>query len=362
MLLPPLCISKITLERSTTQPQFSRWNRKSSYCGLSSSLISLSKAQPLNRLISWLWSLSYTHSEITLESSTTQPFHLQTLMCLCLTLSLISLLKSQPLNHFIFQLWSLSFTHSEITLKSSTTQPFHLQTQICMCLTLSLSDITLERSTTQPLHLPTVVSLLHFLWYHSWKLNHSTISSPNSDMSVPHSLSLISLLKAKPLNHFIFQLWCLSFTLSDITLESSTTQPLHLLTVVSLRLSLWYHSWKLNHSTISTPNYGLSPSLTLISLLKAQPLNHFISQLWYICASLSLISLLKAQPLNHFMSQLWSLSGSHSDITLESSTTQPFHLQTLVSLPHSLWYHSWKPNHSTTSSPNCGLSPSLTLT
>jgi len=312
MLLPPLCISKITLERSTTQPQFSRWNRKSSYCGLSSSLTSLSKAQPLNRLISWLWSLSYTLSEITLESSATQAFHLQTLICLCLTLSLISLLKSQPLNHFIFQLWSLSFTHSEITLKSSTTQAFHLQTQICMCLTLSLS--------------------------------------------------LISLLKAKPLNHFIFHLWCLSFTLSDITLESSTTQPLHLLTVVSLRLSLWYHSWKLNHSTISTPNYGLSPSLTLISLLKAQPLNHFISQLWYICASLSLISLLKAQPLNHFMSQLWSLSGSHSDITLESSTTQPFHLQTLVSLPHSLWYHSWKPNHSTTSSPNCGLSPSLTLT
>ena len=188
MLLPPLCISKITLERSTTQPQFSRWNRKSSYCGLSSSLISLSKAQPLNRLISWLWSLSYTHSEITLESSTTQPFHLQTQICLCLTLSLISLLWDQPLNHFILQLWYLSpsLSLSDITLKSSTTQPLHLPTLIS--LSISLSDTTLVRSTTQPLLFPTLVSFSLTLWSHFCEINHSTTSSPNSNISLPHSL------------------------------------------------------------------------------------------------------------------------------------------------------------------------------
>ena len=154
------------------------------------------------------------------------------------SLSLISLLKGQPLNRFIFQLWCLSFTFSDITLESSTTQPFHLQTQICLCLSLSLS--------------------------------------------------LISLVKAKPLNHFIFQLWCLSFTLSDITLESSTTQPLHLPNVV----------------------YLLS----------------------------SLTSFMKAQPFNHFISQMWSISFTDSDIIYESSTTQPFNIPNLMSLPHSLCF------------------------
>ena len=114
------------------------------------------------------------------------------------------------------------------------------------------SSLTLEISTTQPFHPPIVVSLPHSLWYHSWKLNHSTISSPNSDISVPHSL--------------------------------------------------WYHSWKLNHSTTSSPNCGLSPSLTLISLQKAQPLNYF-------------------------MTQLQSFSPpSLSEITLVKSTTQPLHI------------------------------------
>ena len=72
------------------------------------------------------------------------------------------------------------------------------------------------------------------------------------------------------------------------------------------------------------------------------------------------MSLLKDQPLNHFFSQLWNLCPSLSDITLVRSTTQPL-LPNLISHPHSLWYHSCKINHSTTSPPNSGLSPSLTL-
>ena len=137
-------------------------------------------------------------------------------------------------------------------------------------------------------------------------------------------------------------------SLSEITLVRSTTQPFPLY-LTSLSHS---RSWKLNHSTASFPNCGLSPSLILISFLQAQPLNQFISQLWCFSPSLPLISLLNAQPLNHFIS-LWyhSCEINHSTISPISD----------ISLPHSLWYHSWKLNHSTTSSPNCGLSPSLTL-
>ena len=169
--------------------------------------------------------------------------------------------------------------------------------------TSSCSDITLVRSTTQPL-CPTKISL--------------------------------------------------SLTLPENTLESSTTQPLHLPNVVYLLSSLWHHSWKLNHSTTSSPKCGLSPSLTLISFMKAQPLNHLISQIWCLSLTLSVFALeiLKAQPLNHFISQMCSISFTHSDITLESSTTQPLHLLTIVflsSLP--LWYHSYEINHSTTSYP-----------
>ena len=121
----------------------------------------------------------------------------------------------------------------------------------------------------------------------------------------------------------------LPLSLSSNFLETSTTQPIHLPTLIYISLPhiLWYHSCKINHSTTSSLNCGLSPSLTLISLLNAQPLNHFIS-LWY-----------------------HSCEINHSTISPISD----------ISLPHSLSYHSWKLNHSTTSSPNCGLSPSLTI-
>ena len=95
--------------------------------------------------------------------------------------------------------------------------------------------------------------LLHSLWYHSWKLNHSTTSPPSlSDIilmrsttqplhipksSLSPSFSLFLFLKAQPLNHF-------------------TLPP-----VVSLLHSLWCHSWKLNHSTTSSPNFSLSEHL-----------------------------------------------------------------------------------------------------
>ena len=95
---------------------------------------------------------------------------------------------------------------------------------------------------------------------------------------------------------------------------------------------------------------------------------------------------MKAQPFNHFISQMWSISFTDSDIIYESSTTQPFNIPNLMSLPHSLcfcawnlessttqplhlpnvlyllhslWCHSWKLNHSTTSSPNFSLSEHL---
>ena len=175
-------------------------------------------------------------------------------------------------------------------------------------------------------------------------------------------------MKAQPFNHFISQMWSISFTDSDIiyessttqpfnipnlmslphslcfcawNLESSTTQPLHLPNVLYLLHSLWYHSWKLNHSTTSSPNYSLSllpPSL--ISFLWDQPLNHFISQnLVFLPHSLCFYS----WKLNHSttsLSHLWYLSFTHSDVTLESSTTQPLHLPTLVFL-NTLSMHQW---------------------
>ena len=154
--------------------------------------------------------------------------------------------KSNPLNHlakrqilflpnihiwFLLQISKMKNKFEILTIEWR----FHQSTTISsssskQMFSLSLSNHFLETSTTKPLNLTTLIS--------------SSLT-----------LSLISLLWDQPLNHFISQ------------------------NLVFLPHSLCFHSWKLNHSTTSSPKCALSPSLTLISLLKAQPLNHFISQL-----------------------------------------------------------------------------------
>ena len=147
----------------------------------------------------------------------------------------------------------------------------------------------------------------------------------------------------------------------------STTQPL-LPNLISHPHSLWYHSCKINHSTTSPPNSGLSPSLTLESLT-TQPL-HIPT---HICLSLTLSNITcvrsttqpnkcqkkigtpfgwtQTQPFNHkYRSQLQSLSHSLSPFTLEISTSQPYYFQTWVSLSLTVRYHLHEINHSTT---NC---------
>ena len=127
-------------------------------------------------------------------------------------------MRPQPLNHWISQLWSLSVTHSDITLLSSTNHSTTSSPNSSLSL-ITLSDITLVRSTTQPL-LPNLISHPHSLWYHSCKINHSTTSPPNSGLSP--SLTLESL-TTQPL-HIPTHI-CLSLTLSNITCVRSTTQP-----------------------------------------------------------------------------------------------------------------------------------------
>ena len=133
----------------------------------------------------------------------------------------------------------------------------------------------------------------------------------STQVSFSLSLSLISLLWDQPLNHFISQLWSLSFTYSDITPESSTTKPLHDPTPVFLSsFSFWYHSSEINYSTTSYRHLVFHSSPSLISILWFQPLKHFIS------------------PTLVFL----SLSSTLSDITFVRPIIQPHYLSTSVCL------------------------------